>query len=56
MGDDFMVHKGTISPSDHPKGDNSQANGGLKGNKNANEKTYITKGRNFEMTRNQKVM
>jgi hypothetical protein len=56
LGDDFMVHKGIISPSDHPKGDNSQASGSFKGKKNANEKTYITKGRNFEMTRNQKVM
>jgi hypothetical protein len=51
-----MVHKGTISPSEHPKGDNSQASGSFKGKKNVNEKTCITKGRNFEMTRNQKVM
>jgi hypothetical protein len=56
LGDDIMVHKGTISPSEHPKGDNSQASGSFKGKKNVNEKTCITKGRNFEMTRNQKVM
>jgi hypothetical protein len=30
LGDDFMVHKGRISPSEHPKGDNSQASGSFK--------------------------
>jgi len=33
LGDDFMVHKGTISPSEHSKGDNSQASDGFKGGK-----------------------
>ncbi len=33
LGDNFMVHKGTISPSEHSKGDNSQANGSFKGEK-----------------------
>ncbi len=33
LGNDFMVHKSRISPSEHPKGDNSQASGNFKGEK-----------------------
>jgi hypothetical protein len=33
LGDNFMVHKGTISPSEHSKGDNSQASGNFRGEK-----------------------